>query len=332
MGQIYKGDGICCPDAVSSSFAYQIRLHDLFVFFADFADIDAPRHVSRLKYVYTRETLFKYAKQIGLPCKSTTKIQSLADLIVDRHRWLADLASCDRRLQAIRRLQARVRSKRLQLNGPYPTVAAVNDSDPFTLEELVHCETADVFSYADSKGNVYAFLANEMQRFVEKTGAWNPYTREAIDAVDILRLRKLIHSKPATKTQAKPAKSDAGWRTVRDAFCDVCIEMDLYGFYTSIDWFTKLSLDDIFAISHALEHNRHISLSLFDPSDMYVMLFEVPLLDWDSIKMKFAEKIIKIIKSNHAMTMYALCHMLLTIQMVNPAVQLPHWIRLAAMQ
>jgi len=121
-----------------------------------------------------------------------------------------------------------------------------NTEDPFTFDTISEIPDEYKFGYTDSKGHVYIFNAVEFEYFIRQQGAWNPYTKEDLPDHVIRRLYILInHHKLLLKDE-----NDCKWQTALQAYTEVSQVMEKAGFYTSVEWFTKLSYTDCKSIVH----------------------------------------------------------------------------------
>jgi len=69
----------------------------------------------------------------------------------------------------------------------------VNDTDFYTMDPLVEIPHDQFYSYTDAKNFVYGFNLNSLIMLYKKKGSIsNPYNREKMDLVNILRLHSLV--------------------------------------------------------------------------------------------------------------------------------------------
>jgi hypothetical protein len=114
---------------------------------------------------------------------------------------------------------------------------AENAEDPFTFDTIDEIPIECRFSYKDSKGHVYIFNAIEFEYFLRTNGCWNPYTKEEIPEYVIRHLHLLMSYNKLHKKEDNAIK----WHTSLQAYTEVSQAMERAGFYTSVEWFNKIT-------------------------------------------------------------------------------------------
>jgi len=150
--------------------------------------------VELIGYVADHKYVNTLGERLGIQIRKV-KTSGIFDIVSTF--WNIWLLSQDaKKVTALSYIQRVWRLEKAALMGPWPKVAAVNDTDSFTMEKLQNIynisDRLSVFSYSDSKGNVYAFCGRSLYEhiFIYKN-AFNPFTRENIPSVDIKRLHEL---------------------------------------------------------------------------------------------------------------------------------------------
>jgi hypothetical protein len=186
------------------------------------------------------------------------------------------------------------------------------------MEPLGDLAEGQLWSYVDSKGHQYGFDAASLMHFIETQGAWNPYTREAIPETDVTRLREKMAK------QEQKVDFTVVWRTPRDAFADVLHSFEMYGFYTDIDWFLKLSPMDIIYMYMLLQSDRFIPETLFRLAALEERVIHEPEV---GAAFHLAREMQTVIQSNHDYKFYIVCNLFVVLAKVCPSIHqaLPPW-------
>lgn len=117
-----------------------------------------------------------------------------------------------------------------------------NTEDPFTYDLINEIPEKNKFYYIDSKEHLYIYDAVELDYFIKKNGAWNPYTRDIIDDIVVYKLNKFINY---NRLNRKSLDTKYEWKTPLQAYTDVSQSIEQVGFYNDVEWFMKLSYSDI---------------------------------------------------------------------------------------
>lgn len=278
-------------------------------------------------YVYTIDAFKKYIQtsfktQNGLlPIPKMTKISEMAPYLAKMFIQLFEIETHTSQLNCIRRLQYDWRKyykdKFKKDQGPWPKKNAVNEEDPITLDPLKDLDVHEIWSYEDKQGNVYAFLAKKLHHFIETNGPWNPYTRESFEKEDMDRLQRMIKRLPKESFKII-------WRNAHDAFTDVLYDYERYGFYTCIDWFLKLTPNDIIQIYQHMREDPYIPMYMFTYQLLEERLLENPE---EGAHLAFAKDMKYLMESNHAMKFYIVCNVFVALAHVCPTLRntLPQW-------
>lgn len=117
-----------------------------------------------------------------------------------------------------------------------------NIEDPFTYDTIDEIPEELRFSFKDSNGHIYTFNGLEFYYFINKTGKWNPYTRENITEETIDRLNKFIKY---SKLNIKDIEEKYKWKTPSQAYTEISYILEKSGFYSDVNWFISLKYIDI---------------------------------------------------------------------------------------
>lgn len=279
-----------------------------------------------LRHAFSKQALLEFAKlTLGTEQARTSHamtICQLADVIIG---FYGKLHQANKYVYSIRKIQKAWRLKMAAgAAGPYPSVPSVNTEDPFTFEDVASIPVKELFSYTDSTGHVYAFRASHLLYSIDHLGAYNPYTREAIQERDVARLRRLVRAHQINTTVID---EESRWRTPEDAFTDVLYDYELYGFYTCLEWFVQLTIQQIYDMYYELSTDRHIPLTFFSMSKLDMSLTSGQP---DGVGALFclADDMKNLIKSNHPMKFYIVCNLFVVLAIASPNVRgaLPTWV------
>jgi len=278
-----------------------------------------------LRHAFTKHALAEFAKltlEVHPRDAHAMTISKLADTIVD---FYGKLHRANKYTYYIRKLQKAWRAKSAaSLTGPYPNTPSVNTEDPFTFEEIASIPQNEIFSYTDQTGHVYAFRASHLLYSIDHLGPYNPYTRESIHERDLARLRRHMRMHQINTTIID---EESRWQTPEAAFTDVLYDYELYGFYTSLEWFTQLSIQQIYDMYYELSTDRNIPLTFFSLSKLDMSLTSGQP---DGVGALFclADDMKNLIKSNHPMKFYIVCNLFVVLAIASPNVRsaLPPWV------
>lgn len=252
------------------------------------------------------------------------KKNDIARLMVEYGSYLHKISSNPRQMEALTSLQQEWRkrfiSKFANLRGPWPSTPCINDTDPFTLENIAELQPHMIFSFIDEDNNVFAFHAPELDCAVRQGQAVNPYTRKPIPSPDLKRLDMLMSYLPK---KILPFAPDT-WNNAMDAYHDVCGEYQrLFGIYIQPEWFTSLTEDDveyIFYTFHVRTHqsSRHLRISL---------LRRPPCKPWGEHLFVLAHEMWRLAQDHtNPYHMLWMCMMLMTVAEVSNDMVLPDWV------
>lgn len=129
-----------------------------------------------------------------------------------------------------------------KLKVHYDNDDSVNEYDAFTCDPIKDLPRNIKFSFKDNLGHLYSFNSIELDYFIKKVGAWNPYTKEILtdDLINKLRLFNIYN-----KNELKSIEDNYNWQTPLQAYTDVSQCMEKLGFYNNVEWFMKLTYINI---------------------------------------------------------------------------------------
>lgn len=189
-----------------------------------------------------RQRAFNIADELGifLSTKSLKKI--IIENILLKFDWYCKVFKLSHITRKITILQKIWKNKKIILE-------CINTEDPFTSNNLI--DIVNIF-YIKEDNLRYGFEAADLDYFINTIGAWNPFTRKIIDDFTINKLRDFIFKHKIKK------KTKIEWQTTKQAYTDVIIYFERQGFLTNLEWYIKLTYEQILII--LTEFNNNISL------------------------------------------------------------------------
>lgn len=301
-----KKNGARCPDdsvhdtefcASHRRFSNKSLFYDADVFFGDEHDINVrnvfacfsrlwSKHtdpvrgsfvgVEILSYVMNHDSIDQLATKLGIKCERGQKNTVIMEIVITM-RKLWRIQTTPRYLRAITAFQNKWRDATLPDMGPFPKKPAINDEDVFTMEPLVAIEKKLLFSFIDSRGQVFAFRADFLSKhvFVFKN-AFNPLTRDPISLADLQRLERWakIYTNYVDGTNLLLMKT---WPSPIMAFTEITSEFERsLGFFTQPMWYTRFDQYDVMKVFHEFHGlagvgcpfmNREVEEDAFDSGD-----------------------------------------------------------------
>jgi hypothetical protein len=231
-----------------------------------------------------------------------------------------------KKVGALTKLQTNWRNKRIsKLSGPYPSLRAVNDTDPFTMETLTDIDPIKIFSFWENSNNkwrLYAFDGSEFYEYVFVHGQQaNPLTRVQIDYRVQSRLKQW--NKHVQKQHGN-AREQRTWQTPGVAFTDVATLFETHhGIYIQPQWFTRLAHTEIAHIvqqytTSVSDRTRYIQRNVF-PNIME--------LDTRTLQFMFATEIYNMLCEEVAPS-YLVCNLVVAIASVCEPLNesIPDWV------
>jgi hypothetical protein len=163
--------------------------------------------------------------------------QTLASNIVKCAWKVWELSQKPAAVGALIKLQQAWRNKKLKLLGPWPGVPATNEHCPFTMESLGDIPRAQVFSFIDFEGHVYAFSVQELYSAVTLYKQQeNPFTKQPIPISALLRLSAWKRMQPSEPEPPTPEPKQ--WSSPALAYTELAgIFEERFGIYMQPAWF-----------------------------------------------------------------------------------------------
>lgn len=157
-----------------------------------------------------------------------------------------------------------------------------NIEDPFSFDLIENIPDYKLFKFKDIDGNIYGFRALELKYFITLNEPLNPYNKNIISDDIINKLNLFIKINNLNiNTIIKKYK----FYTINQAFTNVSSVIEKIGFYNNVQWFLKLTDNDIFSIInsfHILTFNIPYSTNYFKNIDI------------NNLKIDFCNEIIKL--------------------------------------
>ena len=289
-------------------------LNDIYLYFNDLP-IDIVKVI--ISYLTDQPTLRQYLINIQLVSAYTyyTKNQLLQRIIL-HHRKLHHIYQHEAALRTLQQKWIRNSEK-----GPYIPHNAMNDTDPFTLENITDIDPSLLFSYKDSQDHVYVFKGHEFAHHIEINGPHNPLNRDILSSYTIYRLRNFIQRSKHTQS------FEYIWHTPKEAFLDILYDYEKFGIYTVLDWFIQLNIAQIINIfiifNEIMTENQ---LNYFD-----IKMLDDALINnhnQDLAQMALAREMKKMIELEHPKKFYFICSLFITIATVDKTIgrALPQWV------
>lgn len=145
----------------------------------------------------------------------------------------------------------------LNLGKPY------NDFDIFNFEKINNIQLP--FQIIDNN-IIYCFDTLNLLYHIKTNDEYNPYTMNTINKHDIDRLYHYIYIKDIYIDD-----DDYKWLSVVNAYTDICLKLDKFGYYTDIRWYFDLDYETIINILNTYHDyvNNYDYLCCEDFDDQY---------------------------------------------------------------
>jgi hypothetical protein len=178
-------------------------------------------------------------KYLLLKLKKQQIIDYIHNLLYNTYKISQD----DNKTFLIIKLQRHARKYLInKLGVTYENEDSVNDEDAFTCDKIKEMPCNIKFSFKDKLGHLYTFNSIELDYFIKKVGAWNPYTKELLseELINKLKLFNIYN-----KNKLKSIDENYNWQTPLQAYTDVSQIIEKIGFYNNVEWFMKLTYINI---------------------------------------------------------------------------------------
>jgi hypothetical protein len=241
-----------------------------------------------------------------------------------RERFVYSLVVAQRRWRENRqRVLARYR-------GPWPGQPAINDTDPFTMEDVANLAQDTVFSFRGSREEIYAFSGAEFLTYVYYHGnRTNPLTREPLDDGIITRLHAwAVLCDCWTRVDRPPHALDTPTTVLTFAVAEL---ERIHSICVHPAWL--LELDEMHVVSIFSQY--HMRMQEFGPNVVYMdRQAEIDSFEADNpgpSQMTLGREMITMVQAEEPTSFYV-CNLMLVLANFCPDLRasLPAWVHDAA--
>lgn len=232
-------------------------------------------------------------------------------------------------VQVIQRSWRHRRDEKAKIEKAKAKAKRENECDPFTLESVDEIEERRLFKYRDGGGRWWGFSAPHMLHWTNSEKI-NPFTRETIAESDLERLAGLV-AKLAddrddtnnTNNTDNPFNIEIAIATPHDAFMSALYEIDRIGFYTKIEWFLDLSVENIIDIVFRFNNQNRIATKALTTTCLYEAISCET-----NLHMHLASELKSMIQASSDKKFALICNFLVALGHVNHRArrELPSWI------
>jgi hypothetical protein len=275
--------------------------------------------IAAIVHVCSRQRLLAIAKYMNIKHYKNANKLALTQVIIRAYRKIWEFAQNPRALAAVCAFQRKWQRR----------VAPINDTDPFTCEELSELDPDTLFYYKDGAQRCYGFVASELDYYVRTVAPCNPYTREEFSGGDLARLAAMMQRIPRKEIP----EPESLWRTPADAYTYVLHYYEQEGFYLNIDQFVALTPQQIIHVFEAfhVDIRYNDEMDIMDATNLYDAICTGEICD---MHFAFAKELLRVVRGNYTRKFYLLCNILLAVSVANRSIArtLPNWVLLGAVQ
>ena len=219
------------------------------------------------------------------------------DVIIFFKNYISDISKYKYELKRIIKIQSIIRRKNIyhinNLKGPGWTSICVNDSDFYTFEEKKYINYDYFFSFKDEKNSIYFFDIRSFKLLLDNqksNNIINPYNRLEISLDNIHKYNKLIRH---LKTRNISIDFEPEVLSEEQSFNQIIIKIfqkiDTFGYNTSIEWFTQLSIFQLRKLWVQLEDiwNYRSNLSLNEKNNIVQKIKPQPFSKFKLLNTKY---------------------------------------------
>ena len=219
------------------------------------------------------------------------------DVIIFFKNYILDNIKYKYELKNIIKIQSIIRRKNIyrinNLKGPGLTSICVNDSDFYTFEEKKYIKYDYFFSFKDEKNSIYFFDIRSFKLLLDNhinNNIINPYNRLEISLNIIHKYNKLIKN---LKTRNISIDFEPEILSEEQLFNQIIIKIfqkiDTFGYNTSIEWFTHLSIFQLRKLWVQLEDiwNYRSNLSLTEKNNIVQQIKSQPFSKFKLLNTKY---------------------------------------------
>jgi hypothetical protein len=288
--------------------------------------------VEILSYLLDHKAIATIGKGLCIPLRPYKSAAAFDIVYIMWNVW--HMGRRDRFLSALILVQRKWRARKervlAQLQGPWPALPAINETDPFTMENLVDLPRRSIFSFVenrDGRNDIYAFSGPDFFTYVYYHGnTINPLTRSAIDYEIINRLYTwaTMHNccRRTDQVAATPTTVITYAVSELERLHNICIQPD---------WL--LQLDEMHIMGIFSQYHR--TLQVYGPNVPYMnRQAEEDSFEADNpgpSQMALGREMVAMIHAEQAPSFYV-CNLVLVLATYSDLLNasLPEWVRDAA--
>jgi hypothetical protein len=267
----------------------RIRIDDYDIILKKYSDIINPREVLFKEYLSNPQlkdisiydifyTLQKYNKHTHKhKHKHSDEIkQRLIDLF-------DSFLEAQKYEHIYRMIQSKFRLRKLLLHGPcyYKKEMVNNETDFFTLDNILEIPNNFFFSFLDKNGFYYAFDIRSLNKLLKNNNKNNQYinpysTSPLIDNV-IIRIKRLIkYLKPMTLEMEDDLTPE---QKRKDAIIRIFSLIDNFGYQTNVEWLSTMTIKELKKLYRMMEDiwNYRCDLTIEAKMDIIPLENVIPL-------------------------------------------------------
>lgn len=162
---------------------------------------------------------------------------------------------------------------------------SINMEDPFTLDIIDNIYKNQIFKYKDIDNVIYSFKALELKYYLLNIDNKNPFNNQLITKDIIYKLDLFIK---IVKLDINIIINNYKINNIIQAFTEVSKCIEKMGFYNNVEWFLKLSTEDIRAIILTYQFITSNIIS----HDEYIYFMDIDYVN--NLKIDFCREIIKL--------------------------------------
>ena len=219
------------------------------------------------------------------------------DVIIFFKNYISDISKYKYELKRIIKIQSIIRQKLVyninELKGPGLVLQCVNDSDFYTFEKKNKINYNYFFSFKDEKNSIYFFDIRSFKLLLDNqksNSIINPYNRLEISLDIIHKYNELIKN---LKTKNISIDFEPEILSNEQSFNQIIIKIfqkiDTFGYNTSIEWFTHLSIFQLRKLWIQLEDiwNFRSNLSLNEKNNIVQQIKSQPFSKFKLLNTKY---------------------------------------------
>ena len=286
--------------------------------------------VELLAYVLDHQAIIAIGKRLSIPLRPHKAVAAFDIVYIMWNVW--HLGRRERFVCALVVAQRRWRENRRRVlaryRGPWPEQLAINETDPFTMENVADLPLDSMFSFRGTRDEIYTFSGAEFLTYVYYHGnRTNPLTRERLDDGVITRLHAWAVLHDCWKRVDEPAHD-----TPTTVLTFAVAELErIHGICIHPAWL--LELDEMHVVSIFSQY--HLRLQAYGPNVVYLdRQAEIDSFEADNpgpSQIALGREMITMIQAEEPTSFYV-CNLVLVLANFCPDLRasLPEWVRDAA--